>query len=353
MAAPKLVKTLKVRVRDKHAPLLRAMSREVNFTWNYVNELTSRMIRERHRWPSAFDLAPSVAGASQCFEHIGSTAIDEVCAVHAKSRRQAGTVRLAWRVSNPKARRYSLGWVPFKSRGARWRSGQVHFAGHAFKVWDSYNLAAYEFRASAFVEDARGRWYFTVAVEVGASCPTGKRRPVGIDPGLTNSATVSTGLKAPSRYYRELEDAIGIEQRAKNPERVRALHAKVRNRRNDDAHKLSRAVVDSASAISIGSWKPSASGKSRWAKSARDGALATLKGMLRYKYEHAGIPYTEVDEKMSSRACSGCGAVHDSPRGRAWLGVREWECQHCGVVHDRDINAAINILVSGVGHGPQ
>ena len=43
MAAPKLVKTLKVRVRDRHAPLLRAMSREVNFTWNYVNELTSRM----------------------------------------------------------------------------------------------------------------------------------------------------------------------------------------------------------------------------------------------------------------------------------------------------------------------
>ena len=171
---------------------------------------------------------------------------------------------------------------------------------------------------------------------------------------MADAATASSGLKCPSRRYRNLEAAIGIQQRAGNKRRVRALHAKVRNRRKDDAHKFSRAVVNTASAVVMGGWKPPPSGPSRWAKSARDGALASLKGMLRYKCAHAGIPYIEVHEAFSTQVCSSCGAIPDtSPKGRADLGVRRWECSECGVSHDRDINAALNILHAGAACCPQ
>jgi len=59
-----------------------------------------------------------------------------------------------------------------------------------------------------------------------------------------------------------------------------------------------------------------------------------------------GAEYIEVDEHFTTQVCSGCGAV-SGPKGIAHLGVREWMCSECGVQHDRDINSAINILVSG------
>ena len=344
-----MIRTLKVRVKDRHAPLLRAMSREVNTVWNYVNELSERFIRERRYWPTAYDLAPWLSGGTNFFEHVGSATIDEVRDVHAKSRRQARKVRLRWRRSFRGDGRHSLGWVPFKSRSATWRNGQVRFAGHHFKVWDSYGLADYAFRAGAFV---------AVAVECRGGQPDAP--PVGIDPGLKNVATASDGRKCPSRRYRAEEARIGKAQRharrkgrTRARRRVQALHAKVANRRKHDAHTFSRRVVNNASTVYMGAWTPPATGPSRWAKSARDGALASLKGMLRYKCEHAGIPYAEVGEAGSSRTCSACGHRHGNPRGAAWLGVRHWDCGGCGVSHDRDVNAAINILVAGAGLRPQ
>ena len=360
MSSPKHTKTLKVRVRDKHAPLLRAMSREVNEVWNYCNDLSERMIRERHHWPTGFDLHLYLKGSTYCFDHIQANTIQEIAETHAKSRRQARKTRLRWRRSFRGNNKHSLGWIPFKSRAAVWVNGQVRFAGHFFKVWDSYGLSEYTFRAGAFVEDARGRWYFTVAVAVeeGKGNPDGK--PIGIDPGLADVATTSDGRKCPSRRYREMERQIGKTQRhargkgnTRAQQRVRALHAKVANRRRHDAHTFSRSVVNEASVVYMGNWKPPTSGKSRWAKSARDGALSSLKGMLEYKCEHAGIPYHEVNEAYSSQICSSCGAIHGNLKGAAGLGVRQWRCDGCGVSHDRDVNAAINILIAGVGHHPQ
>ena len=130
--------------------------------------------------------------------------------------------------------------------------------------------------------------------------------------------------------------------------RVQALQAKVHNRRKNDGHVFTRRIVNEASAVYMGNWTPPASGKNPWAKVARDGALASLKGMLRYKCEHAGIPYVVLDEVNCSRTCSACGHVH----GEAGIGVRQWECV-CGVSHDTVVNAAINILIAGAGHRPQ
>jgi len=73
-----------------------------------------------------------------------------------------------------------------------------------------------------------------------------------------------------------------------------------------------------------------------------------LRSMLKYKCEHAGIRYAKVHERNTTRACSCCGAIPaSSPRGRTGLRIREWNCSECGARHDRDVNAARNILELG------
>ena len=344
-------KTLKVRVRDKHAGVLRMMASHVNLVWNYANEATAKLWSDRRVWPTAYDVQRLVAGASP-FVQVGDATIQEVVAVHAKSRRQHHTSKLRWRG------RRSLGWVPFKSRAARWRNGQVHFNALAFKVWDSYGLSQYQFRAGSFVEDARGRWYFCVGVEVGASCPIGERQPIGVDLGVSTVATPSAGEKCHNtRPLREAAAKLAQAQRkvgtrAKGQRlgrcqrrRVQALYAKCANRRKDHLHKWTRALVDRACEVHVGKWNVGAS-KKLFGKSVSDGAPGTLRAMLAYKCEHACIAHTETDEAYSTQACSACGAL-SGPKGLEGLAVRRWTCGECNAEHDRDRNAAINIAALG------
>jgi transposase len=80
-----------------------------------------------------------------------------------------------------------------------------------------------------------------------------------------------------------------------------------------------------------------------------DAGWSQLKTMLKYKCDHAGIVFKVIDESYTTQACSSCGALPGSrPRGIAGLGIREWTCA-CGVTHDRDVNAAKNILAAGHG----
>ena len=75
-----------------------------------------------------------------------------------------------------------------------------------------------------------------------------------------------------------------------------------------------------------------------------------LKTMLEYKCDHAGIVFEIVNEAYTTQTCSYCGRISaNSPKGRADQRVREWTCAECGAEHDRDVNAAKNILA--VGHG--
>jgi putative transposase len=71
-----------------------------------------------------------------------------------------------------------------------------------------------------------------------------------------------------------------------------------------------------------------------------------LKRMLQYKGEHAGRSVQIVNESNTTRACSSCGAL-TGPGGLRHLAVRHWRCVHCGESHDRDVNAARNILMAG------
>jgi putative transposase len=207
----KSTKTLKIRVRDKHAAQLREWSRAVNFVWNYVNELSSRSIREHGRFLSAFDMHQYTAGSGKLLG-LHSQTVQGVTEEYVIRRKQFKKRQLRWRKSGGAKR--SLGWVPFKVGAAVWKNGQVVFNKQHFKVWDSYGLSDYKFRSGSFNEDARGRWYFNVVVEVDREISPGQDA-VGIDLGLKTTATCSDGEKLESgRFYRDLEKALGVAQRA-------------------------------------------------------------------------------------------------------------------------------------------
>jgi putative transposase len=80
-----------------------------------------------------------------------------------------------------------------------------------------------------------------------------------------------------------------------------------------------------------------------------DAGWGMMKTILEYKCAHAGIVYDEVNEAYTTQTCSCCGVIPDSsPKGRTGLGIREWTCSACNTTHDRDINAAKNILAVGL-----
>ena len=341
-------KTLRLRIKDKHARVLAAMAREVNQVWNFCNETSHRAIRERRQWLSGYDLQKLTNGFSKCEGvQIGSPTVQQVCEDYAKARKQFKKARLRWRVSNPQSSKYSLGWIPFKARALQYKAGQIQFAGQRFNLWDSYGLADYEMRAGSFSQDSRGRWYLNVVVKVQAKASAGTAS-VGIDLGLKEAAVTSAGERIEGRFYRKLECQLGIAQRAHKKQRVRAIHAKIANQRKDLLHQFSTKLVRENAAIFVGDVASAKLVKTKMAKSALDAGWSSLKTMLEYKSHQAGIVFEVVNESYTTQTCSCCGVIPaSSPKGRAGLGIREWVCSDCGAAHDRDVNAARNILAAG------
>jgi len=351
-------RVLRLRVKDKHAPWLRELARQVNFVWNYDNETAARAWQRDRRWLSGYDLDRLTSGASKEGLDLHSQTIQAINAEHATRRSQARRSKLRWRVSCGPRR--SLGWVPFKKSAIAYRNGQVHFCKRPIGLWDSYGLAQYadRIRTGCFSEDARGRWYLNlvVGVEVAlrsraekADILAGKAADTALDLGLKAFAATSEGETiSAQQFYRDLEPALALAQRAGKKKRARAIYAKIANRRKDFLHKLSTRLVRTHDAIFVGNVNASALAKGRHAKSVFDAGWSSFRTMLRYKCDDAGVWFDEVDEAFSTQTCSGCGALPASwPKGIAGLGIREWTCRRCATVLHRDVNAARNILAAG------
>ena len=341
-----MILTLRCRLKDKHRAWLNAQAREVNFVWNYCNELSQKILKRERRFVGHFELQKYTDGASkECWLH--SHTIQAVGKEYVTRRKQFKRDRLAWRKSG--GTRRSLGWIPFKSGNVRYRGGQVFFNGKLLSLWDSYGLSGYCLRAGSFSEDSRGRWYLNVQVEA----PEGLRTnasgvSVGIDLGLKDFAVLSDGRKVEAhRFYRDLERVRASGQRANKKQRVKALHAKITNRRKDTLHKFSTVLAREYGAIFIGNVNASGLAQTGMAKSVLDAGWSAFRTMLQYKCANAGVWFEEVDEAFSTQTCS-CCASRTGPKGVAGLGIREWQCTVCGTVHDRDLNAARNILAKGL-----
>ena len=348
------LKTLKVRVKDKHAKVLSQWAFEVNQVWNAANEQSAEFSRVPipgfgylNCGTSEFDLNTELKNIrNERGLSIGAATVQSVVGQHAKSRKQFKKSKLNWRCSGGAKR--ALGWVPFKKAGIKLVNGRIRFCGQLFGIWDSYDLAKHNLGTGSFSEDARGRWYFNTTVEVESKRSQGQSS-IGIDLGLKTVATCSTGDKLDRRYItNEFAQQLATAQRANKRERIKAIHAKIKNSRKDAIHKLTTAMTKDYGAVFIGDVSSKQLVKTKMAKSVLDSGWGMLKTQLSYKAMAQGVVFEEVNERYTSQTCSCCGEISpNSPKGRAGLRIREWLCTGCGTLHNRDVNAAKNILALG------
>ena len=341
-----MTRVLRLRIKDKHAKHLLEQSREVNQVWNYSQDLALKVLEREQRFISAYDMAAYTKGAAKEGLSLHSQTVQAVSEEYCTRRKQFKKAKLRWRVSHGSRR--SLGWIPVKASALSYRAGQVHYQGKAISLWDSYGLADYQLRSGSFSEDSRGRWYLNVTVDVKQPAKTAGSSSVGIDLGLKDLAALSNGQTVEAeQFYRDLEPALAVAQRAGHKERTKAIHAKISNRRKDFLHKLSTRLVKEHGAIFIGNVNASGLAKTNMAKSVLDAGWSMFRTQLQYKGDSAGAWVREVNEAYSTQECSSCHAL-TGPKGLAGLAVRRWTCSVCQAEHDRDTNAAKNILFRGL-----
>ena len=210
------------------------------------------------------------------------------------------------------------------------------------------------------ISQRAGRWYASLTVERDdkpvANPPKGGA--VGVDLGVKHLATLSDGTVVENpRYLRKAEKKLkraqqalgrkikGSNRRAKARAKVAHLHARVANQRSDAMHKLTTRLAETFSDISIEDLNVSGMVKNRHlAKSVSDAAFGEFRRQLEYKTARTNARLHVVDRwYRSSKMCSGCGSV----KAKLSLSERTYTCEGCGLVLDRDLNAAINICVAG------
>lgn len=210
------------------------------------------------------------------------------------------------------------------------------------------------------VSKRAGRWYASLTVErdtpVAVCAPKGGA--VGVDLGIKTLATLSDGtvienprcLAASERRLKQAQQALsrktrGSNRRAKARAKVARLHARVANQRLDAMHKATTMIARTYSTVCIEDLNVAGMVKNRrLAKAIMDTSFGEFRRQLEYKTARTGAALHVVDRWYpSSKTCSKCGRV----KAKLPLAERVYHCDACGLVMDRDLNAAINIEVAG------
>jgi IS605 OrfB family transposase len=350
-----MIVTHRYRVKDKTSTKhLRRMAGAANYAWNYCcqiqREAQSRWKNgSNRRWPSHFDFVKLMTGAGAELglhsDTLGAIARQFVDSRNAYRRCPD------WR----SRKKGNLGWVPLNAPRAfkidEDRRG-VKLLGRFYRLWFSRPLPdECKIKTASFCEDARGRWYFNVQVEVAESAR--KNGPaVGIDLGLKTLATLSNGIKIEMpAFYREYEGQLALAQQRRQKRKAAALHAKVMNCRKHFLHEQSTQLVREYGCIFVGDVNAAGLAKTQMAKSVLDAGWSMFRSMLSYKALRQGASFAIINEVYTTQACSECGTL-SGPKGIAGLGMRHWTCPDCGALHDRDVNSARNILRVGLERQP-
>jgi IS605 OrfB family transposase len=211
------------------------------------------------------------------------------------------------------------------------------------------------------IRDAAGRYFASFVVQTDPATDAQRfpqaAREVGIDLGLAAFAVLSDGTKVSTpRFLRRAETKLRRLQRvhsrkrkgSRNKEKSRArlarAHATVANRRADFCHQASTMIVRENQAVYVEDLCVAGLGRTRLAKSVHDAGWSGFVAMLEYKAARYGRTFARTGRfEPTSQVCSACGRK-DGPKP---LSVRTWTCAACGTVHDRDVNAARNVLALG------
>jgi putative transposase len=205
--------------------------------------------------------------------------------------------------------------------------------------------------------DSAGRYFASFVVETGDESLPENTDEVGIDLGLTTFAVLSDGtvidnpriLRRAERKLAKLQKGLsrkqkGSKNRAKARFKVARQHAKVKDSRRDFHHKASTNIIRENQAVYVEDLAVKGLARTRLAKSVHDAGWSSFVNMLEYKAKRHGRTFRKIGRfEPTSQVCSTCG-IKDGPKP---LNIRIWTCASCSTTHDRDLNAARNILAAG------
>ena len=262
------------------------------------------------------------------------------------------------KIRHPKPRRKrGRQSIRLTRNGFSLRQGRLYVAkvGDVRVVW-SRDLPSVP-SSVAVIREPDGRYYASFVVQRPATPLPACDREAGIDLGLNSLAVTSGGEVIPSpRFYRAAQRRLrraqrvlsrrqeGSANRAKARHRVAVVHRKVRQARLDHAHKTALRLVRDNQAVYAEDLCVSGLARTPLAKSVADAGWSQLMRCIEEKADQYGRTFRKIGRfEPTSQVCSACG-VKDGPKP---LGVRTWTCAACGADHDRDVNAAKNILAAG------
>ena len=232
------------------------------------------------------------------------------------------------------------------------------------KTSKTTQLTDYKIKCYTLSHNATGRYYLSLQVECEnqASLPK-TNKSVGLDLGVADLAISSDGIKYNTFYVGDLENKAKLWQRKfsrrryqaevciENDKYSKALvprdfdDSKIANKRKDYLHKLTTMLVKQYDIIVIEDLRVKNMMKNhKLAKAIANGSWYLFRSMLEYKCNWYGKQLIIVSPKYTSQICSNCGVN----TGKKPLDIRKWTCYNCGAHHDRDINAARNILAKGL-----
>lgn len=335
-----MILTLKFRIKDStSAKKLNRMARSVSYVWNYCNEVSLMALDYNSTWLSGYDLQKLTSGCSKelC---ISSTTIQQVCEEYATRRKQFKKRKLNWRSQK------SLGWIPFKSNSIVVNGDSIIYGKQGFSFWKSRDIG--KVKTGSFNQDSKGNWFVNLVCEMPNDNNKKTGKSVGVDLGLKTTATYSDGScfqgEKPTRKYAE---KLAIAQKARKKKQVKNIHNKIANVRKDSIAKETTRLVKEYDLIVVGDVSPKKIVKTKMAKSVNDVSWGIYKSMLAYKTIRFGKVLKVVKESWTSKTCHVCDNIAKFG-GLSGLSVRDWTCSGCGTKHDRDVNAAKNIL--RIGH---
>ena len=263
--------------------------------------------------------------------------------------------------------RNPLNSIPFPDPLRRPDGIHIKIPGLGLLRFHKQEIPEGKIKCGRIVKRASG-WYLCLIIEASPKpIPKISNGKIGIDPGYKTTLTLSSGKKiempkelaiAEKRLI-QANKSLGSFKKVKKGEKrkepkfkkkgtlLAKLHEKIKNKRKDNNHKLSRQLVSENSMIVFS--KDNIKGLARkFGKSVAEASHYQLRQMLSYKSHAGGREYIEVNSKKSTMTCSSCLSL-TGPTGLAGLQVRYWECSCCGTHHDRDVNASINTLLAGFG----
>ncbi|MDX3692756.1 RNA-guided endonuclease TnpB family protein [Streptomyces europaeiscabiei] len=260
-----------------------------------------------------------------------------------------------------KSRKKSCASAEYTRSAFAWREGELTLAKMTQPLdirWSRPLPKGAQPTTVTVSHDSSGRWFVSLLVEDTIAPAPATDAAIGLDAGITSLATLSTGEKITNprherrdrarlaKAQRELSrKAKGSANREKARRKVAEVHARISDRRRDFLHKLSTRLVRENQTVVIEDLTVRSLLKNgKLARAISDAAWTDLRMMLEYKCAWYGRELVVIDRWFpSSKLCGACGTV----RAKLPLNVREWMCE-CGTVHDRDVNAARNILAAGL-----